>query len=111
MAHILEAPVTETGTKVITPERSVIEIYIDVNPAKTLSGRFYYADYNKEVITKAGADPVTNITSVNPIGSVELTGEELKNFQYFNELYVYLKTLANAKALIQWPELSDKPTA
>lgn len=108
MAHpISGSSSTGSGTYVCTTERTCVEIYIDVDPRRPKGMRLYFADVTKETFTpSAGGNPVVTVTNVDPVGMVSVSESEMVGMSVFPATYAALKALADAKALIQWPELN-----
>jgi len=108
MAHqISGSSSTESGTYATTTERTCVEIYIDVDPRRPKGLRLYFADVTEDTFTPAaGGAPMVTVTDVNPVGMIPVSDSEMVGMSVFPATYAALKALADAKALIQWPELA-----
>ena len=108
MAHQLStSSSTESGTYVSTTERTCVEIYIDVDPRRPMGMRLYFADVTKETFTPSdGGASVVTVTDVNPVGTILVSESEMMAMPVFPATYAAVKALADANALIQWPELA-----
>ena len=107
MAHtISSATTTEAGTKTTDLERKAVEIVIGVVPGQPMSLRLYYGDCEKVTFIPAGGG-ATVITErcLDRVGMIEVSQEEMAAMAVFQPTYAALKSLADAKAAIQWPEI------
>jgi len=111
MAHTISTnTVTEAGTKNRVVERKAVEIVIGAVPGQPMSLRMYYGDCEKITLTPVGGgNPVVTERCIDRVGMLEVPEAEMAALPVFQNTYAALKALADAKALIQWPELAAPP--